>query len=173
MIFIINLNSCNMKKTIQMIGVLIFLLALSNISNAQRYAKMDQSNSLSLNKESEVKEVQIKVSDEFNFLALKVECELTDGVLLVEILDPKGDIKENFSVVKNHVMTNGKSSLSGENVNGQIEKYFRNPIPGTWIIKITPNNASGKVKVFTTLIYNQRTDLLEIDEILKDTDSNF
>jgi len=171
-----------MKKRNQISLVLILLMAFSSTAYSQDYyvkknskhgyAKMERSNELFFKEESTISEVQISVTEEFNFLSLKIECRLKSGELLVEILNPKGEIKGNFTVINNNVVTKGKNTQSKETVVGHIEKQFRTPSTGNWLVRIKPKNATGMAMILNTLVYNPRQSLLETYQIIPDTESN-
>jgi hypothetical protein len=158
-----------MRKTNQIISLILVLILTNTLILAQEYKKVDQSNTIVFDDASKISETYVNVSDDFNFLALNIECKLTAGSLSVELINPKGDVKGNFTII---VVSDRKNAQSEEGGNGQIEKNFRNPITGNWLIRFKPKNASGSAKIFSTLIYNQRVDILELDQIIDDTNSN-
>ncbi len=185
-----------MKKRIQIICTLVILLVSVTLSFAQEkakqeylmqkkvkqeyfeqksskqgYTKVERSNELFFKVESKTSEVQVSVTDEFNFLSLKIECHLTVGELTVEIFNPKGELKGDFTVINNSVVTKGKNTQSKETVAGQIEKHFRTPHTGIWLIRINPKNATGTAVIVNTMVYNPRESLLEYYEVIPDTES--
>ncbi len=170
-----------MEKKIRIISLMIILLMISSIGLAQEapkvnssqgFSKLERSNSLLFKNESKISEVQVSISDEFNFLSLQIECTLTAGELLVEILNPKGEIKGNYTVINNSVITKGKNTESKETVNGQMDKRFRNPKVGDWIVRVKPKNATGTVKISSNLIFHPKADYMEWEQIRRDTRPN-
>lgn len=158
-----------MKKGVQFTSLMIVLILTSTISFAQEYIKMDRSNKITFEKSSKISETYVNVRDDFNYLSLNIECSLTKGKFIVEVINPDGEVKDEFTVI---VKPQGNNTLGEERGFGQIDKKFRNPTVGYWLVRIKPTNASGTAKIFSTLIYNQRIDLLELEEILEDTQSN-
>lgn len=144
----------------------------AKFNSAQEYALMERSNNLTYNGESNISEIQVSVTDEFNLLTVKVDCKLIEGELLVEVINPNSEVKGNFTVIKSGVFSKGNNTQSEETVVGQIEKHFRNPIAGIWIIRLSPKNATGSASIYNALIFNQKADLLEIDQIRRDTNAN-
>ncbi len=170
-----------MEKKIRIISIMIILLVISSIGLAQEapkanssqgYSKLERSNSLLFKNESKISEVQVSISDEYNFLSLNIVCSLTAGELLVEVVNPKGEIKGNYTVINNSVITMGKNTESKETVNGQMEKRFRNPSIGNWIVRVKPKNATGSAKIFSTLIHHPKADYMEWEQIRRDTRPN-
>ena len=175
-----------MKKSIKKTVTLIILLMTVSLfsfgqkdaryeyreRSKQEHAKMERTRNLQFKNESEKAEVKVKVSDEFNFLKINVGCHLKQGDVRVEIFDPSGELKANLKILSESNLTKGKNTTIKESVNGEIEKAYRNPMKGDWIVRVTPENATGNVRINNILIYNPRSGLLELREIEKNTDSN-
>jgi hypothetical protein len=124
--------------------------------------------------ESKVAEVKINVSDEYNFLKIKIGSFLQRGEASFEIINPKGEVKGKYSIVASE----DKDIVKGENTHvesfasGEMERAYRDPEKGDWIVRIIPKKATGKTDIDTYLLFEPKASLLEIDEIGKDPNSN-
>ena len=97
--------------------------------------------------ESTIAETKIKATDEFNTLLISIATGLDKGTIIVDILDPKGVKQGSYTLVADEpTVVGGKTKYSGS-VNGQIQKQFRYPMKGEWIIRATPTNAKGSVNI--------------------------
>lgn len=163
-----------MKKLIKK-SVIIFtlLMAVESSSFGQEYIQMERSKIITLSTESDKSEVKIPVSDAYNYLKIKVEGQFKQGDVLIEIVDPNGVIKKDLSIKSEVNDSKGNKSTTRESVNGEMEKTCRNPDKGDWLVRITPKKGVGQIRIYSMHIFNPRTDLLELDQIEKDTNSNF
>lgn len=153
--------------------LIILLLAANFTSYGQEYIKLERSKTIELSKESRQNMFTFKVDPMYNYLRIKTECELTRGNIMIELVDPSGRLQRNFSIeggiVKN--ADNIRTDRMGT-VAGQMQKAFRNPTEGDWIVRISPGEASVSLRVYCIMIFNPRTDLLELEQIEKDTDEH-
>ncbi len=165
-----------MKTSIKITAILIIALFAINPSiisqestiDSQEYSRLDREKDLYFDNESETAEVKINVTDEYNFLMISVECFLTSGEMLLELLDPRGNKKSNFTIKTDYNVKSGKNTTVDESVRGNMEKAFRNPIKGDWIVRVKPQKAKGHLKIHSSQIYNPRADMLEVDQIKED-----
>ena len=95
------------------------------------------------------KTISIDVNEGSQELILSVNCDLTSGVLNVEIYDPKGVKRGNFSV-KGSGHSNDKSGWS-EIVGGVINKRYFNPMNGTWSLKFIAEKVSAAILISTKI----------------------
>jgi hypothetical protein len=161
-----------MKTLIKITAILfVSMLAISSTCFSQEYIKMERQKHLRFEKESETLEVKIKVTDEYNFFKVKIECTVTEGEIQLELLDPKGNLKGNFTIKTDSNLKTGKRTTVEESVRGSLEKTFRYPLIGDWIIKIKPNEAKGDMSIGSLLYYHPKADMLEMEQIEEDLKS--
>lgn len=167
-----------MKKSIKVIGILILIMVASySIGWAQEaptierqeYTEMESSKTLHFKNESKKAEVQIKVTDEFNFLLIEIQGTFKEGETLIELFDPKGIKKGYFTIKTETNISKGKNTTVMEMVSGKLAKHYRDPIKGDWLIRISPKMAVGYININSSLIYNPRINVLELDQIKDDT----
>jgi len=101
-----------------------------------------------LDNNSGSKDMVIAVTDNTPELLLSVECNLESGILAIEIYDPKGNKRGNFSVKGDN--SNDKSGWS-EVVEGFINKRFTNPLRGDWTIKFISKKVTADIIINTKL----------------------
>ena len=103
---------------------------------------------LSFKESSKIQNVEIKISENTNGLALSIKCGVRKGTVTIEIYNPEGEKQGEFSVESMESDDNESLfSLLKEGVVGQINKRITKPQAGKWIIKFIPNNASGGVEI--------------------------
>ncbi|MBN1388596.1 MAG: hypothetical protein JW965_09135 [Bacteroidales bacterium] len=162
-----------MKTLIKNAVCLIILLTAVIVNGSgQEYVKLERSRNLQLNNTSAGQEISINVTDEYNYLRIKVEGQFTMGSLLIELIDPSGNISRNFTIEAGGVNTSDIRADRAGAVSGQMQKAFRNPAEGYWQVRITPRKATGSLRIYSLQIYNPRTDLIELEQIEKDTDEH-
>lgn len=115
--------------------------------------------------DSEEKKLSIEVDDIYTNLKLSINATIQEGVLLIEILDPKGVKHGNFSIacqLGGKKITLGESKSGGlfddnnmETVQGRILRMIKNPMKGNWVVKITPKNARGQVEIISDQLSNE------------------
>lgn len=162
-----------MKKSIKKAACLIILMmAVVLGGSAQEYIKLERSKRLQLEGESKNKDVLIKVDEGFNYLNIKVKGQVEVGNIHIELIDPEGKVRRDFNLEAGKT-TDPSNTLSREgSVYGKTEKSFRNPLSGEWFVRVQADNAKGHVKVYSLLIYNPRTDLIELEQVEEDTDEH-
>ena len=160
-----------MKRTTAITAVIItMLMVISTVGFGQEFSKMERRRDLAFTKESKVAKIKINVSDEFNFLQITIMSEFAVGEALIEILDPKDEVRGKYTIVADGDIVAGENTKVNSFVSGEMERYYRDPVKGDWMVRITPKNATGNTVIVTTLLGNPRVDLLEIDQIKQDTD---
>jgi hypothetical protein len=111
----------------------------------QETLSIQRSRRFDFDDESTVAETKIKATDEYNALLIAVATSLNQGSIVVDILDPKGVKQGTFTLVADEPsVVGGKTKYTGS-VAGQMQKQFRFPIKGEWIIRATPTTAKGFV----------------------------
>jgi hypothetical protein len=134
-----------MKTTLK--GSLITILFLFNM-NSFIYGQEKTDSGLQRNvyllEGNEKKEIVIPVSEQSNFLSLGFLADIRKGVITIEIYDPSGEKRKNYSV---------GSQTNPEYVSNAIKvtEPFKNPMKGNWIIKISCKNAKGRFVLDTNI----------------------
>jgi hypothetical protein len=103
---------------------------------------------LSLNDESEKKEILIPVTGRIVSFIIRISSEIFGGELTVEIYDPNGEKQGNYSVDSQISLKPNKNEKNSkpstvEIVAGKIEKTIEYPTSGNWKVLIIPKNAKG------------------------------
>ncbi len=101
------------------------------------------SRNIELDGSSDTEDIKIEVSDETKKMFIGVNSTIESGYLTVEIYDPSGNKKGNFSV-ESQVKSSDKKR---EQVCGQMQKQIEDPEKGTWRVKLIPKNAVGKIHI--------------------------
>jgi subtilisin-like proprotein convertase family protein len=143
-----------MKKRIAYLIMGIFLMALSSYGQNQATGIASAANSetsvnlvrtIQLDKDSKTEEVFIEVKPKTQKLQLQINSTIFKGKLTIELYDP-GDVKQgNFSI---GTQLNSEKS---ETVNGNITKVVTEPQAGKWKIKMIPTDASGMIRVHSSI----------------------
>ena len=148
------------------------MMVAGTIASGQEYIKLERSKAYELDKVSGKIEFIQKVNEEFNYLRIKTEGKFSRGNILIELIDPSGKLERNFTIeAGNKGVENTRPDRMGA-VSGQMQKAFRNPSEGEWLVRISPDEASGSLKIYCIMIFNPRTDLIELEQIEKDTDEH-
>lgn len=129
--------------------------------------QVQKSRQLSFKEESSKAESKVTVGNEYNYLKLTIGAELSKGTFLVEILDPKGVKQGSFSLVTEESTVKGNNTTVMEKVMGNIMKEFRNPMKGDWIVRITPEKATGGVSISIDQRFDERIDMIELNSFEK------
>ncbi len=143
-------------KTVKLFfGSIFFFLFALNV-NAQTTAKntgvktqestmISTSNSIELKGSSDIREIQVEVTEDGCDFNMDVSGEIRKGSIKVEIIDPKGKKRGIFSTgtITENKPNNTEKSNYEERVNGRIMQ--NNASSGIWIVKIIPINAFGIV----------------------------
>jgi hypothetical protein len=128
---------------------------------------VQKSRQFGFNEESTKTESKVTVGNEYNYLGLAINAELLKGTFLVEILDPKGVKQGSFSLVTEESTVKGSNTTFLERVMGNIMKEFRNPMKGDWIVRITPEKATGSVSISISQRFVENIDVIELNSFEK------
>jgi len=155
---------------------LILMTMLGSTIFGQEYARMERIKTLQIEKTANKPDavtnvVEINVTDEFNYLKIKVQGNFDAGEILVEIVDPLGEVKRDFSIKNGKVVTETGLNMKGV-VIAEMERSYRNPVKGKWVVRSTSKKADGKILVYSLQIYNPKADLIELEQIERETDSH-
>ncbi len=105
--------------------------------------------SITLSDNSGSKSIPIEVSADSPEFLLSINCNLKSGTLNVEIYDPKGEKRGNFSV-KGSGHSNNTSGWS-ETVGGVINKRYQSPMEGTWNLKFISEKVTADISINTKI----------------------
>ena len=95
------------------------------------------------------KTITVDVNEDVQEFILSVICDLTSGVLAIEIYDPKGNKRGNFSV-KGSGHSDDTSGWA-EIVGGVINKRYPNPLKGTWSLKFIAEKVTADILINTNI----------------------
>ena len=152
-----------MKKAVKIsTAILFFMFAFLSIAFSQEEVKIDRARELSFEGESKKAEIKVNSTEEYNYLVIRINCQLSAGDMKVEILDPGGKIKGNFTVKSDETLTIGDKTTSESNVAGQMSKVFAHPVKGDWIVRAVPSSATGRLTLLTTQGFEPRIDLIDL-----------
>ena len=104
--------------------------------------------------ESKATEVKIKMTDEYNFLKIMISSSFRTGQIAVELLDPKGEKRGEYNLKSNELIITGDNTTIQEEVSGNMQKDFNNPLKGEWIIRAVPVAAEGTINVMIIQEYH-------------------
>lgn len=104
-------------------------------------ANIQLSRILSLEGESEIKEINIDVSEKTTHLEFRVQAIIESGELTIEIMDPKNRKRWDISVGSQ------ASDYADEYVRGNIQKSINEPEAGLWVVKIIPKKVTCEIKI--------------------------
>jgi len=178
LLFVMTLLSQNpkftvMKKLIRNAALpVMMLMAVSVTSSGQEYIKLERSKTLHLDNNSEKTEMPIKVTVEYNYLRVKIQGQIHKGDILIELIDPDGEVQRDFKIEAGSAAAEGIDLGDKGYVASEIEKSYREPERGNWTVRIRAENATGQVRIYSLQIYNPRTNLIELEQIEKDTDEH-
>ncbi len=148
----------------------LLILVLAGIGYAgfgQEYTKTESSKSLEFTGESKVAEVTIPVGSEIDLLRFTINTTLKKGKALIEIFDPADEVKGSYRIVAEEGVKKGSKTYVKSNVKGTLERQYRDPATGDWMIKITPKDALGLSEIESVMIHHPKADILEIEQIEK------
>ena len=97
--------------------------------------------------ETKVSEAKIKMTGDYNYLMIALHGGLMSGSVTVEMIDPKGEIRGKFSLKTDDLVITGDKTSIQQMVNGDMQKDFRMPLSGEWIIRATGVTAEGVIDI--------------------------
>jgi hypothetical protein len=103
--------------------------------------------SLRFSGETKVSEAKIKMTGDYNYLMIALHGGLMSGSVTVEMIDPKGEIRGKFSLKTDDLVITGDKTSIQQMVNGDMQKDFRMPLSGEWIIRATGATAEGVIEI--------------------------
>jgi CRISPR/Cas system CSM-associated protein Csm3 (group 7 of RAMP superfamily) len=126
-------------------GVFAQNMENSESLNKDSWTKVDLHRTIRLENESELLEVLIDIKNNVQRLELWINSSVTYGKLTIEVYDPDGTKRGNYSI------GNQMGLEIQETANGNIRKSLFEPQPGDWKVKVIPNEATGTIKFSTAI----------------------
>ncbi len=99
--------------------------------------------SIEFNGSSDTEQIKVEVSEGSKDLTLQVNGTIKSGYLTVEIFDPKGNKKGNFSIESQISSSDTKKEM----VCGQMSRQIKDPMKGSWIVKLIPKDVVGDITI--------------------------
>ena len=117
---------------------------------AQNIHKPDTQSTISrmleFEESSDLTKVSLEVKANSHEMEIHVRSDISEGTMVVQILDPSGEEQGQFTVG-----TTETGSKVKEVVQGNLRKQLQYPDPGNWTIVIKPSKATAQVKVMTRI----------------------
>lgn len=149
-----------MKKLLcRFFTTFLCLFVMTSFISGQEETRFNLERQIILNGESENLEILLSVSEQDNILNLRIQSNIQEGELTVEIYDPKNEKQGNYSIGSQLKSTQSNSNknqmekelevlgIRKESVQGTITRSIKNPVKGNWVVKIIPKNAIGRVSI--------------------------
>ena len=131
-------------KPVLSIAILILTFTTVQAQQQGHGTSFQLDRSIKFDNSSESREIKVDVQDDTDVIHLSINSSITSGTVTIELYDPKGEKVGNFTVE-----SSGNNSGYSEEVCGQFNKHIENPRSGSWVVKIKPAKASGKVYIST------------------------
>lgn len=103
---------------------------------------------------SKKSEVKINITEDQNWLGLRIQSNFNTGIVLVEIIDPDGEKIGTYTVKTDEPVELGENTTTNEQVSAQFDKSFRYPKKGEWIIRALPTAATGWIAIDINQAYH-------------------
>ena len=139
-----------MTHSIKLNAAVLILLLSTTLMLGQQHGKHENcssssvTRSIELNDSSKSKTVTLEVSKGTKNFMIGVNSLISSGSLTMEIFDPKGNKQGNFSVES---QMNNQGADAKEEVCGQLNRSFSDPMAGDWSVKLKPKKVTGKVSI--------------------------
>jgi hypothetical protein len=130
-----------MKKVILIITI-ILIPALIWAQKKESKGSTSLSFESTFDNDSKPDDITFNIEPGTESLNLRVMSLVKSGMIVVEIYDPANNKQGGFSVGSKPSGENKKSS-------GTFQKLLKEPLSGTWTVKIAPTAAKGTVQVET------------------------
>lgn len=108
--------------------------------------KLKNENFNMTSKDSEIKSIEIEVSNE-NALFFNIVGDINSGNVLIEIFDPKGNKEGELSLEHQKESVFKSKSKSAGSTSGTINKTINSPEIGLWLVKVSPEKAKGNISI--------------------------
>jgi len=117
--------------------------------------KLERSRRLDFSNASKKSEVKINMTEDHNWLHLKISSNFSTGAVVVEIIDPNGEKRGTYTIKTDDPVELGENTTTAEHVNAELAKDFRYPQNGEWIVRAIPTSATGWIVIEITQEYCQ------------------
>ncbi len=137
-----------MKKSIYL---LVYLFLFTSVCQAQIHNQhscnaVSLNRTIELNGSSDQESIIIDVPKGTSKMHVSINSIIKSGYLTVELYDPKGNKKGNFSIESQLNSTKKKDQVCG-----QMQKHIEDPLKGKWIVLLVPNKVIGDISICTSL----------------------
>ncbi len=145
-----------MKTSIKIIVTVILTFGFVGITHAQKgknhqwkhnCSMVTTSKSITLESSSKNEAITIPVDNETGCLSIGVSSSISSGSLTLEIYNPDGDKEGNFSVSGDDNSSSSNEASMTTSVCGQLNKTFKEPMKGDWVVKLKPKKVTGKIQI--------------------------
>ena len=145
--------------------ILTIIFGFTCMGFGQDEVKINRTKLLFFQGESKKAEVKVKSTKEYNYLVLKLRCQLTAGNITVEIYDPESKKQGTFTIKTDDPPVIGENTQSQQKVSGQLSKVFRKPLTGDWILRATPSSAEGNLSIDITQGFEPKIDMIQLETL--------
>lgn len=135
------------------------------IESGQESIKLEKTKEFSFDGETTPSAVKFNVSEEYNYLKVNIDCNLFSGIAAIELIDPNGKKQGIYTVKSEDNIVKGEKTKVGESAQGNMQKMFRHPLKGDWLIRVDPIKAKGSVRINIVQMMEPRIDLVELTEV--------
>lgn len=132
------------------------------MSFGQEEVKINRNKQLKFDGESKKAEIKVGSIEDYNYLVLNINCQLTEGSVKLSIIDPKGDQQGTFTVKTDEQDVIGNNTTSNSMVSGQMAKVFGKPSIGDWIVRAEPTSAKGQLSIGIIQGFEPRIDMIDL-----------
>ncbi len=156
-----------MKESIKSILILSTLILINcSLSFAQDFERIDRRKIIKLSNESTQAEIKVRVSKEHDFVAVWIKGIFDAGETEIALIKPNGDATGTMTAINDIDISKGDNTDVKEKVMVRMIQNLEDPLPGDWIIYITPTKSTGEIYINTTHMKNPKKDDLRefIDE---------
>ena len=137
------------------IYVTVLTLFLSFNAFSQNSEQFTTTRNLTFESSSKTQAINVKIPENTGGLYIEITCGVRKGNVTIEIYDPNGTKKGEFSVeaLETNELEKDDSLINfmKNGAIGEINKGIENPTFGVWKIKFIPENATGQVEMKSTL----------------------
>ncbi|MFB6341274.1 hypothetical protein ACE1ET_06110 [Saccharicrinis sp. FJH62] len=116
---------------------------------------------IKVSKNTKPYEIEILIDEKTTELKLQINAQVSSGFIAYAFYDPVGKKRDDVSIIwsekgqniyKTEDLPKEISGINNESkrisVRGNIFVSYENPIPGKWLIKVSPHNANGTYKIY-------------------------
>jgi hypothetical protein len=135
------------------------------VESGQESIKLEKIKELAFNEETTPSRVKFNVSEEYNYLRISIDCRLSSGIMTIELADPNGKKQGIYTVKSEDNIFKGNKTQVAESAQGNMQKMFRHPLKGDWLISVDPIKAKGNIKISIIQQMDPRIDYIDLHEV--------